>query len=108
VRNAVPTTGVSNALDLQVVNPVPTLTSISPNLLPVGSPTFTLQLTGTNFVPGAAVQWNGANRVTFPPTGGGTQLTATIPASDLQTVCTAMVRVVNPSPGARPSHPDRF
>ncbi|HKC89651.1 MAG TPA: PPC domain-containing protein, partial [Blastocatellia bacterium] len=104
VRNAVPNTGVSNALDLQIVNPVPTLTSISPNLLPVGSPTFTLQLTGTNFVPGAAVQWNGANRVTFPPTGGGTQLTATIPASDLQTVGTATVRVVNPSPGGGPSN----
>src|SRR5262249_3544127 len=56
------------------------------------------------FVPGAAVQWNGANRGTFPPTGGGTQLTATISASDLQTAGTAMVRVVNPSPGGGPSH----
>src|SRR5262249_14690640 len=70
VRTAVPNSGVATAVDLHIVNPVPTLTSISPNLLPVGSPTFTLQLTGTNFVPGAAVQWNGANRVTFPPTGG--------------------------------------
>ncbi|HKQ73511.1 MAG TPA: IPT/TIG domain-containing protein [Blastocatellia bacterium] len=108
VRSADPNAPISNALDLQIVNPVPTLTSISPNQLPVGSSAFTLQLTGTNFVPGAVVQWNGANRVTFPPTGGGTQLTATIPASDLLTAGTATVRVVNPTPGGGPSNTVNF
>ncbi|MCI0387960.1 MAG: IPT/TIG domain-containing protein [Acidobacteria bacterium] len=108
VRSADPNAPVSNALDLQIVNPVPTLTSINPDTLPVNSPGFTLQLTGTNFVPGAVVQWNGANRVTFPPSGGGTQLTAQIPASDLQTVGTATVRVVNPTPGGGPSNTVNF
>ncbi len=108
VRSADPNGPVSNALDLQIVNPLPTLTSISPNVLPVGSGSFTLQVTGTNFVPGAVVQWNGANRVTFPPSGGGTQLTAQIPASDILSPGVAAVRVVNPTPGGGASNTVNF
>ncbi|MGH9769945.1 MAG: IPT/TIG domain-containing protein [Blastocatellia bacterium] len=106
VRNADPNAGVSNVLNLQIVNPVPTLTSISPNSATVGGQGFTLQVTGTNFVPGAAVQWNGANRITTFVSG--TQLTAQIPNTDIQTAGTATVRVVNPSPGGGPSNTVNF
>jgi hypothetical protein len=105
VRNPDPNTGVSNPLDLAIVNPVPTLTNISPNVAAVNSGAFTLQVTGTNFVPGAVVQWNGANRVTtYVTNSNGTQLTAQIPNSDLQAAGTPQVRVVNPAPGGGASN----
>ncbi len=109
VRNADPNAGISNALDLQIVNPVPTITSISPNSAAVGDTTFTLQVTGTNFVPGAVLQWNGSDRRTNPvPNSNGTQLTATILTSDLLTAGTAMIRVVNPGPGGGASNTVNF
>ncbi|MGE0130853.1 MAG: pre-peptidase C-terminal domain-containing protein [Blastocatellales bacterium] len=109
VRNADPNTGVSNALNLDIVNPVPTLTSVSPNSAAVNSSAFTLQLTGTNFVPGATVQWNGANRLTtFVHNSNGTQLTAQIPGTDLQSAGTATIRVVNPAPGGGQSNAVNF
>jgi hypothetical protein len=109
MRNPDPNTGVSNALDLAIVNPVPTLTSISPNLAAVNDGALTLQLTGANFVFGAVVQWNGANRLTtFVPNSNGTQLTAQIPNTDLQAAGTATVRVVNPAPGGGPSNTVNF
>ncbi len=106
VRNPDPNTGVSNTLNLEIVNPVPTLTSISPNSATVGGPGFTLQLTGTNFVPGVVVQWNGANRITTFV--NSTQLTAQIPNTDLQTAGTAEVRAVNPAPGGGQSNTLNF
>lgn len=106
VRNPDPNTGVSNALNLAIANPVPALTSISPNSAAVNSGAFTLQLTGANFVPGAVVQWNGANRVTTFVTS--TQLTAQIPNTDLQTAGAATVGVVNPAPGGGQSNTVNF
>jgi hypothetical protein len=106
VRNLNPNSGISNALNLAVVNPVPTLTSISPNSAATGSGAFALQLTGTNFVPGAVVQWNGANRLTTFLSS--TQLTAQIPGSDVQTAGTATVRAINPSPGGGQSNTVNF
>lgn len=106
VRNLNPNSGVSNALNLVVVNPVPTLTSISPNSAATGSGAFLLQLTGTKFVPGAVVQWNGANRLTTFV--DNTQLTAQIPGAELQTAGAATVRVINPSPGGGPSNTVNF
>ena len=78
-------------------NPVPTLTSISPTSTLVGSPEFTLTANGSNFISSSVVRWGGANRTTT--FGSSTQLTATIPASDLVTAGTVQVTVLNPSPG---------
>jgi uncharacterized protein (TIGR03437 family) len=81
---------------LSVNNPVPTLSSISPNNGPTEGPTFTLNLGGVNFVGNSVVRWNGsARQTTFVD---GTHLTAQIPSTDLQTAGTASVRVFNPSP----------
>jgi hypothetical protein len=106
VRNPDPNTGVSNALDLSVVNPVPALTSISPNSAATGSLAITLTLTGSNFVPGATVQWNGSNRITTVV--DSTRLTAQILTSDLTTAGTATVGVVNPAPGGGTSNTLNF
>jgi len=78
-------------------NPVPSLTSISPTSAPVGSAEFTLTATGSKFISSSVVRWNGSNRTTTFVSA--TQLTATIPASDLATAAAAQVTIFNPSPG---------
>ncbi len=81
-------------------NPVPTLTSMSPTSAAVGGPSFTLTLTGSNFVPTSRVEWNSSGRVTSYVSS--TQLTAQILPSDLASNLVgsnAYVDVVNPSPG---------
>jgi len=78
-------------------NPKPTLTSISPTSAPVGSAEFTLTATGSNFMSSSVVKWGGSNRTTTFVSA--TQLTATIPATDLTTGGTVQVTVFNPSPG---------
>jgi uncharacterized protein (TIGR03437 family) len=79
------------------VNPAPTLTTLSPNSALAGGPSFTLAVTGSNFVPGSVVQWNGSLRqTTFV---SPTQLLAVIAASDIAVASTASVTVVNPAPG---------
>ena len=84
----------SVAVTLTVTPPPPTLTSITPISARVGDPTFTLALTGANFVQASVVQWNGAPlSTTFL---SSTQLTATIDAGRLILPATASVTVVNP------------
>ncbi|MGH9849044.1 MAG: beta strand repeat-containing protein, partial [Blastocatellia bacterium] len=102
--NPAPGGGVSNALTFTATppNPVPTLTSLTPNTAAFGSPAFTLTVNGTSFVPGAVVTWNGSPRqTTF---FSASQLFAQIPAEDIATVGTASVTVVNPTPGGGASN----
>jgi FG-GAP-like repeat/Abnormal spindle-like microcephaly-assoc'd, ASPM-SPD-2-Hydin len=79
-------------------NPVPL---INQPLVPVsavpGGAGFTLTVNGTGFVSGATINWNGAALTTTFVTGS--QLTATVPASDIAIPNTASVTVVNPAPG---------
>jgi Subtilase family/FG-GAP-like repeat len=90
-------------------NPVPTLSALSPNSTVLGSSSFTLALTGTNFVPGASIQWNGAPRAaTFV---SSSQLTAQIDASDFNLydgAGTITISVVNPAPGGGTSNTLNF
>ncbi len=96
VANA-PGGGTSAAVTLTVTNPVPSLSSISPNSATAGSAGFTLTVTGGNFVSGSVVQVNGANRATTFVSS--TQLTAAIPASDLAVAALLSVTVFTPAPG---------
>jgi hypothetical protein len=75
-------------------NPVPVLTSLNPNAATAGSAALTLTLTGSNFIAGSVVRWNGANRPTTVVSAS--QLTAQIPASDLLNAGSALVSVNNP------------
>jgi len=109
--------GLSNTLSFIInapPNPVPTLTSISPNSAAAGSPAFTLTLAGTNFLPtsdptgGSLVHWNmGSTQTTLPVTNiSSTQITATVSStllvnSTAQPV-TAAVSVYN-APAAQTS-----
>ncbi len=101
--------GTSNALTFTITpntNPVPALASLSPNNANAGGAAFTLTLTGTNFINGSVVRWNGNNRTTTFVSA--TQLTAAIPASDLATAGTAQVTVFNPTPGGGVSNAASF
>lgn len=87
-----------SGVSLTVDNPVPTLTSISPNALPAGaSAAATVTATGSNFVSTSVVEFNGSPRSTTYV--NSTQLTFQVTAADQATVSTAAITVVNPSPG---------
>src|SRR4029077_12481296 len=74
--------------------PPPTLSALTPSITPAGGSAFTLTVTGSNFVSGSVVRWNGAGRTTSFTSS--TQLTAAIAAADIATPGTAQVTVANP------------
>jgi hypothetical protein len=85
-------------------NPAATLSGASPSAIAHGSGNMVLTITGTGFIPGAAVNWNGAYRTTTFVDAG--HLTVAIPASDLATAGSATITVANP--GAVASAPLTF
>jgi parallel beta-helix repeat protein len=92
-----PILGVPSAL-FDVANPAPVLTAISPIFRTAGTlGTFTLTLTGSDFVPTSVVRWNGQDRPTAYGTSG--QITAQIPQADVAAAGTASVTVYTPPAG---------
>ena len=87
-------------------NPVPTITSLSPNSVAAGSTTFTLIVTGTNFLSSSMVQWNGSARPTM--FASGTQVQGQISAADVAASGSVNVTVLNPSPGGGTSSAASF
>ncbi len=109
VANPVPGGGASGLQVFTVTvasNPVPVLTSLSPNTLPAGSAGFTLTVNGSNFISTSAVQWNGNGKSTTYVSGS--QLTALIAANDLAAPGAVSVTVANPLPGGGVSSPQVF
>jgi hypothetical protein len=86
----------------QILNPVPAITSLSPMTVTVGGPAFTLLVTGTNFVQGASVLWDGAARTTTFI--NSERLNAAILTSDITTTGRISITVANPAPGGGPSN----
>lgn len=78
-------------------NPAPSISTLSPNSVLVGSAAFTLTVAGTNLASSSVVQWNGSSRTTTYVSG--TQLQAAISASDVAMAGTAQVTVFTPAPG---------
>ena len=105
VTNPTPGGGTASAAFV-VNNPVPAITSIAPNSAAHGRPAFKLTVTGSNFVPGSVVKWNGTNRTTAYVSS--TQLTASILASDIVSAGTAQVTVFNSTPGGGTSNAVTF
>jgi 6-phosphogluconolactonase (cycloisomerase 2 family) len=106
VANPAPGGGASTAQAFTVENPAPALTLRSPSSVLVGSPDLTLTLTGTGFVAGSLVRWNGSDRSTTLVST--TELRATIPASDLATAAVSQLTVFTPAPGGGTSSPLDF
>ncbi len=89
---------------INVTNPAPTLSSISPTTKAVGDAQFSLTVNGTNFIDGVStVNLNGSPRSTSFVSS--IQLTATIPASDLLTAGSRNITVVNAGPGGGTTGP---
>jgi hypothetical protein len=78
-------------------NPTPAVASLSPSTIPAGAAAFTLLVTGSGFVPGSVVNWNGSARPTSFIDSTGLQ--AAISASDVGSAGTVPVSVSNPAPG---------
>lgn len=95
------TNKTSNPLTFAIDSPAPVLVSLSPTNAIAGGAAFTLKATGSEFVSGATVTWNGSARTTTFVSS--TLLTAKINAADIATAGTASVTVVNPAPGGRTS-----
>ena len=80
-----------------VTNPVPSISSLSPASLTVGSAAQTLTINGANFLATSTVTYNGiAHAVTYI---SARQLTITLTASDLYALGSYPVVVANPVPG---------
>ena len=99
--------GTSNGtltVSIPIGNPTPAITSLNPTSVIAGAAGFTLAVTGTQFVQGASVMWNGVARTTTFVSA--TELQATITAADVATAGTAAVSVQNP--GGATSAPATF
>ena len=97
VTSPAPGGGTAVSVPLTVNNPAPTLASISPTSALAGGVAFTLTATGTNYVSGAKINWNGTALVTTFVSS--ISLTATVPGADIKNAGTATVTVTNPAPG---------
>jgi hypothetical protein len=95
---------VSNTVSFPVTaqNPSPSITGISPTSKYCGDTSFILTVTGTNFITGSKVRWNGVEKTTTY--GSATTLTAQITAADIEAAGTPAVTVVNPTPGGGTSN----
>src|SRR5204862_6740141 len=76
---------------------LPATSALAPASATASGAAFTLTVTGSNFVSGSEVRWNGAARTTTFVSA--TQLTAAITAADIVTAGTASVTVFTATPG---------
>ena len=91
----------------QGTNSVPFINQpLQPTSAAPGGAAFTLSVTGTGFVSGSVVNWNGSARTTTFVSSS--KLTASILSTDIATAGTAQVTVVSPAPGGGTSNVDFF
>jgi hypothetical protein len=100
VQNPAPGGGTSAPTPFTVTSPRPVLTSISPQIVPVGQAA-TITLTGTGFETNSIVDWNGSPRTTAFVSA--TTLQVSLSAADLQNVKTGTLTVTNPGPDSATS-----
>jgi hypothetical protein len=106
--------GLSNPLSLTIFpppNPSPTISALSPSCAVTGSGSFTLTITGTNFIPvsdpsgGSQVHWNTVTQTTLSIVGTttSTQIQAMVSPNVVATAGSATVSVSNPPVPNSPS-----
>ena len=93
--------GNRTSTTVQVVNPVPAITLLTPSSASVGSAGFTLRIDGNSLVSGTTVSFNGSVRTT---TFFGDYVTIDLTNADLATAGSFSVSVENPAPGGGPSN----
>jgi hypothetical protein len=87
-------------------NPVPVVSTLSPDSVIAGSGDLTLTVTGSGFISDSVVRWNGADRLTTFISD--TVLEAFIAAADTAADGTASVAVYSPGPGGGVSNTQPF
>ena len=87
-------------------NPVPTITSLSPNSVTAGAAAQTLTVNGTNFIASSVVNFNGTARATTFVSAS--QLTIQLTAADQGMAGSYNVTVTNPAPGGGTTAPSTF
>ena len=91
----------------QIGQLTPSITQLSPFAVLSGSAALSMRVLGRSFLPGAAVRWNGSDRLTTFVNAG--ELKADIPTSDLARAGSAQITVFNPPPnGGGESAPALF
>ncbi len=78
-------------------NPVPAIASISPASVTAGDPSFTITVTGTNFITGSTIRWNGTVLTTMYVSP--IKLTAFISETLVASAGVSDITVLNPTPG---------
>jgi len=98
---------LTSRLMLAQANPVPFVNKplVPTATAPAGS-AFTLTVNGTGFVAGSVVNWNGSALSTAFV--NSSQLTASVPASNISQPSTAFITVSSPSPGGGTSNEEFF
>jgi 6-phosphogluconolactonase (cycloisomerase 2 family) len=94
VFNPLPGGGASSSVGVNVYNPVPVVSSISPSSVTAGGPGFTLTVNGSNFISNSTVNFNGTPRATTYVSA--TELTLDVTAADITSQGTASITVTNP------------
>ena len=106
VTNPSPGGGASNSVNFTVNNPIPTITSLSPDSASAGAAAQTLTINGTGFVSSSTVTYNAvAHTATYV---SATQLTIQLSAGDQATSGNFAVVVTNPTPGGGASNSVNF
>jgi IPT/TIG domain len=97
VVNPAPGGGTSSPVSFSVNDPAPTITSVSPSSVTAGANDTMVTITGTGFVAGSFVGWNGVEIATRAVSA--TQLVGVVPGADLSGSSTNQITVQNPAPG---------
>ncbi len=84
--------------------PVPTVSSLSLTSVPVGFSNAQVTITGSGFVYGSEVLWNGAALPCCSYESGNTQITISIPAANVAIAGTYQISVFTPTPGGGTSN----
>ncbi len=102
VFNSAPGGGESDAQVFSILNLVPALQSISPNVLLAESDSLTLSVTGAKFMEGSMVMWDSTPLLTTFI--NATSLTAQVDSSLLSVSGIVPIKVSNPEPGGGASN----
>jgi trimeric autotransporter adhesin len=97
VLNGLVSSGSGTPINLEVDNPAPTITSISPSSEALGASATTVMVTGTGFVPTTVIKINGTSQMTTVTSS--TQVSVALPVADLSVAGTLSLTAVNPTPG---------
>jgi hypothetical protein len=95
--NGTESSGSGAAVNLQVTNPVPAITALTPATLLLGAVSTVVSVTGTGFVPTTVIDVNGSTRTTIFVSS--TQVNVTMTAPDVAATSSLSLTAVNAAPG---------